>query len=199
MDPRSLASMKLKRRSISRSSAARVICALTSRTAFSIAARPDAVSPLSWGPANAAGAAARRAAQRMRNLMDCSFRTDESYYRAFVLGAQSAVIIYLGPQLPQISFDSVAECPHTRTSAGLLHTPPRRSGPIYDNPTFEEVVPAADNIDSYRGVKYNGDRHVRSALSSNAASRCALTYSRPPRPDPTSSTIDASAKISRSG
>src|ERR1035438_3776601 len=73
MDPRSLASMKLKRRSISRSSAARVICALTSRTAFSMAARADAVSSLSWGPANAAAVAAKRAAHRARDLMERSF------------------------------------------------------------------------------------------------------------------------------
>src|ERR1022692_4427473 len=29
----------------------------------------------------------------------------------------------VGPQLPQISFEIVAECPHTRARAGLLHTP----------------------------------------------------------------------------
>src|SRR5664280_2430728 len=73
MDPRSLASMKLKRRSISRSSAARVICALTSRTAFSMAAWADARSSLSWGPANAVVVAAKSAAHRARVLMGCSF------------------------------------------------------------------------------------------------------------------------------
>ena len=30
---------------------------------------------------------------------------------------------YAGPRLPQISFEIVAECPHTRARAGLLHTP----------------------------------------------------------------------------
>ena len=30
---------------------------------------------------------------------------------------------YVGPQLSQISFEIVAECPHTRARAGLLHTP----------------------------------------------------------------------------
>src|ERR1035441_2520482 len=81
MAPRSVGSMKLKRRSISRSSAARVICALTSRTAFSMAARPDARSLLSWGPAdgdagaaaNAEAVAAKSAAHRARVLMGCSF------------------------------------------------------------------------------------------------------------------------------
>ena len=29
----------------------------------------------------------------------------------------------VGPPLPQISFEIVAECPHTRARAGLLHTP----------------------------------------------------------------------------
>ena len=29
----------------------------------------------------------------------------------------------VGPQLPQISFEIVAECPHTRARVGLLHTP----------------------------------------------------------------------------
>src|ERR1017187_7037913 len=29
----------------------------------------------------------------------------------------------VGPQLPQISFEIVAECPHTRARTGLLHTP----------------------------------------------------------------------------
>src|ERR1035437_5502884 len=73
MDPRSVGSMKLKRRSISRSSAARVICALTSRTAFSMAAWADARSSLSWGPANAVVVAAKSAAHRARVLMGCSF------------------------------------------------------------------------------------------------------------------------------
>src|ERR1019366_3741523 len=29
----------------------------------------------------------------------------------------------VGPQLPQVSFEIVADCPHTRARAGLLHTP----------------------------------------------------------------------------
>src|ERR1035437_1967001 len=89
MDPRSLASMKLKRRSISRSSGARVFCALTSRTAFSMAARPDAESPLCWGSAKTAVMVAKTTAPRMRALIDCSFsdlfRIAESYYRAHLL------------------------------------------------------------------------------------------------------------------
>ena len=35
--------------------------------------------------------------------------------------------------MPRISFEVVAECPHPRARAGLLHTPPIGSGAIYDN------------------------------------------------------------------
>src|SRR5689334_25419194 len=83
MDPRSLASMKLKRRSISRSSAARVICALTSSTAFSMAARAETVSSPSGEPAD--NAPTKRATTRIRDLIEHSFRIVESYYRAHLL------------------------------------------------------------------------------------------------------------------
>src|ERR1035438_4244668 len=73
MDPRLIRYVMTERPSISRSSAARVICALTSRTAFSMAAWPDARSSLSWGPANAVVVAAKSAAHRARVLMGCSF------------------------------------------------------------------------------------------------------------------------------